>query len=89
MLNFYVSEVTLSISDNIKFLQNIKQGFPTKISWNKYRSEIRARPKNNKFDYMIDPMFKNISRLFALSFKNVNNDPMRDSSDKFSTPLVY
>ena len=38
---------------------------------------------------MIDPMFKNISRLFVLSFKNVNNDPMRDSSDKFSTPLVY
>ena len=84
-----MSEVTLSISDNIKFLENIKQGFPTKISWNKYRSEIRARPKNNKFDYMIDPMFKNISRLFVLSFKNVNNDPMRDSSDKFSTPLVY
>ena len=76
-------EVTLSISDNIKFLENIKQGFPTKISWNKYRSEIRTQPKNNKFDYMIEPMFRNISRWFVLSFKNVNNDPTRDSSDKF------
>ena len=83
MLNFYVPEVTLSISDNSKFLQNIKEGFPTKISWNKYRSEIRTQPKNNKFNYMIDPMFKNISRLFVLSFKKVNNDLMRDSSDKF------
>ena len=76
-------EVTLSISDNIKFLENIKQGFPTKISWNKYRSEIRTQPKNNKFDYMIEPMFRNISRWFVLSFKNVNNHPTRDSSDKF------
>ena len=83
MLNFYGPEVTLSISDNSKFLQNIKEGFPKKISWNKYRSEIRTQSKNNKYDYMIDPMFKNNSRLLVLSFKNVNNDLIRDSSDKF------
>ena len=76
-------EVTLSISDNIKFLENIKQEFPTKISWDKYRSEIRTQPNHNKFDQMIDPMFRNISKLFVLSFKIVKNDLTRDSSDKF------
>ena len=44
----YVPVVVLSINDNIKFLDNIKQGFKGTISWNKYRSEITAQPKNNK-----------------------------------------
>ena len=34
----YVLVVTLSINDNIKFLENMKQGFKRTISWNKYRS---------------------------------------------------
>ena len=38
----YVPVFTLSINDNIKFLENIKQGFKRNISWNKYRSEITA-----------------------------------------------
>ena len=32
----YVPVVALSINDNIKFLENIKQGFKKIISWNKY-----------------------------------------------------
>ena len=36
----YVLVVTLSSNHNIKFLENIKQGFQRTISWNKYRSEI-------------------------------------------------
>ena len=43
----YVPVVTLSINDNIKFLENIKQGFKRTISWNKYRSEITTKPKND------------------------------------------
>ena len=31
----YVLVVALSINDNIKFLENIKQGFKKKNSWNK------------------------------------------------------
>ena len=75
-------EVTLSISDNIKFLENIKQGFSTKISWVKYRSKIRTQPNHNKFDQMIGPTFRN-TKLFVLSFKTVENDLTRNSSDKF------
>ena len=39
----YVPVVTLSINDNIKFLENIKQGFKRTISWNKYRSDITTQ----------------------------------------------
>ena len=73
----------MSINDNIKILENIKQGFKITISWNKYRSEITTQPKNNNLDYLIDPTFRNINRLFALSFKNNSNDPTRYSFDKY------
>ena len=35
----YAPEVTLFISDNIKFLENTKQGFKRIVSWNKCKSE--------------------------------------------------
>ena len=37
---------------------------------------------------MIDPAFRNIDRLFALSFKNGSNDLTKDSFDRYSIPLV-
>ena len=65
----YVPVVTLSINDNIKFLANIKQGFKRKISWNKYRSGItpqqQKKKKKKSLDYLIDPAFRNINRLFV------------------------
>ena len=42
---FYVPVATLSINENIKFLENINQGFKRKISQNKYRSEITTKIK--------------------------------------------
>ena len=35
----------MPINDNIKFLQNIKQGFKRTICWNKYKSEITTQTK--------------------------------------------
>ena len=43
----YVPIVTLSINDNIKFLENVKQGFERTISWNKYRSKKLTKLKYN------------------------------------------
>ena len=71
----HVPVVTLSINDNVKFLENIKWGF--KRTWNKFRSEITTQTKNN-LDYWIDPTCRNINRLFVLSFKNGIDDPTRD-----------
>ena len=84
----YVPVVTLSVNDNIKFLENLKQVFKRTISWKKYRSEITTQTKNNNLDYLIGPTFTNINRLFVLSFKNCSNDPTRDSFDKYHMPLV-
>ena len=56
----------LSINDNIKFLENIKQRFRRTYSWNKYRSKITTEAKNNNLDYLIDPAFRNFNRLLVL-----------------------
>ena len=40
-----LSVVTLSINNNMKFLENIKQGFKGTTSWDKYRSEITTQHK--------------------------------------------
>ena len=44
--------------------------------------------KNNNIDYLIDPTFRNINRLFVLSFKNGNDNPTKDSFDEYYMPLV-
>ena len=49
---------------------------------------MATQPKNNNLDHLIDSIFRIINRLFVFSFKNVNNDPKRDSFDKYYIPLV-
>lgn len=70
-----VSVVTLSLNDDIKFLERVKQLFKRRIAWDKYRSEITAQARNNNLGYMIDSTFQFINRLFAQSFKVDENDP--------------
>ena len=41
----YIPAVTLSMNENIKFLENPKQGCEKTISWNVYRSEKQHNPK--------------------------------------------
>ena len=61
----YVPVLTLSINDNVKSLENIKQGFERTFSRNKYRSERTTQAKDNNLDYLIHPIFRNINRLFV------------------------
>ena len=60
----YVPVGTLSINNNIRFLENVKQEFKRKTSGNKNRSEVTTQPKHNNLDHLIDPTFRNINRLF-------------------------
>ena len=49
----YVPVIILSINHDIKFLENIRQGFKRTLFWNKYRCEITTLPKYNNLDYLI------------------------------------
>ena len=47
-----------------------------------------AYGKKNDLDYLIDPTFRNINRLFVLWFKNGIDDPTSNSFNKYYMPLI-
>ena len=81
----YVPVVTLSTKDDNNFLEQLKSGFKRTIKWNKYRSEITNQTKTNYLNYLIDPTFTKVNRLFVLSFENEKD---RTSFSKYSVPKV-
>ena len=66
----YVLVVSLSTQDDDKFLEQLKSGFKRTIKWNKYRSHVTKQTKTNNVNYLIDPTFIKVNRLFVLSFEN-------------------
>ena len=69
----YVPVVTLSAENDNKLLEQLKTGSKRTIKWNKYRSEMSNQTKNNNLNYLIDPTFTSVNRLFVLSFENEND----------------
>ena len=67
---WYVPVVTLSTENDNKLLEQLKTGFQRTIKWNKYRSEMSNQTKNNNLNYLIDPTFTNVNRLFVSTFEN-------------------
>ena len=84
----YVPIVTLSKEDDIKLLEQLKLGFKRTIKWNKYRSQMTIQPKNNNLNYLIDPTFMNVNRLFVLSFPRNNNNDSRYYFSNYYVPKV-
>ena len=64
----YVPVVTLSTENNEKLLQQLKSGFKRTTNWNKYQSKISTQAPNRYLDYLIDPSFQGVNRLFVLTF---------------------
>ena len=69
----YVPVATLSTQDNVKLLQQLKSGFKRKINWNKYELSIKTFAQNRYLNYLINPSFQGVNRLFVLSFENEND----------------
>ena len=81
----YFAVVTLSAEDDNKLLEKLKTGLKRTIKLNKYRSEMSNQTKNNNLNYLIDPTFTNVNRLFVLSYKNEDD---RASFLKYYVPSV-
>ena len=89
----HVPVVNLSTEDDNKLLEQLKTGFKRSVKWNKYRSEISNQAKNSNLNYLTDPTFTNVNRLFVLSFKNEHenddeNESVRTSFSKYYVPTV-
>ena len=81
----YVPVVTLSTKDDNNFLEQLKSGFKRTIKWNKYRSEMTNQTKTNNLNYLIDPTFTKVNRLFVSSCENEED---RISFSKCYVPKV-
>ena len=81
----YVAVVTLLAENEGKLLEQLKTGFKRTMKWNKYRSEISNQTKNNNLNYLVDPTFTNVNRLFVSSFEN---EADRTSFSKYYIPKI-
>ena len=81
----YAPVVTLSNKKDIKLLEQLKSVFKKAIKWKKYRSQMT---KNNNVNYLIDPTFTNVNRLFVLSFSRTILGDKRDSFSHYDLPNV-
>ena len=81
----YVPVVTLSTKNNDKLLQQLKSGLKKTISWNKYESSIKTFAQNRYLNYLINPSFQGVNRLFVLPFGNEN---CRTSHSTYYIPKV-
>ena len=84
----FLPVVTLSNENDIKLLKQLKSGFKRSIKWNKYRSQMPLQPQNDNLNYLINPTFTNVNRLFVLPFaKNILGNK-RDSFSHYYVPNV-
>ena len=77
--------ITLSKKIVKKLLEQIKSGFKRTVRLNKYRSQMTVQSNNNNLNYLIDPTFIRVNRLFVFSFKRIEgNNIKKDHRDSFS-----
>ena len=67
---FYVPVVTLSTRDSAKLLEQLKSAFKRTINWNKYQLKKSIQNQNQYLNYLIDPIFQGVDRLFVISFED-------------------
>ena len=68
----YVTVVTLSTQDTAKLIHQLKSGSKRTINWNKYQSKISTQAQNQYLDFLINPSFQGVNRIFVLSSENEN-----------------
>ena len=65
-----MSVVTLTIQGDAKLLQQLESCFKKTIKWSKYQIKVSTEEVNKYLDFLIDPSFQGIDRIFVLSFEN-------------------
>ena len=85
----YVQVVTLSKENDIKLLEQLKPRFKRTIKWNKYRSQVAIQNTNNNLNFLIDPTFTNVNRLFVLSFERIEENNIKKTTGIHCHIIMY
>ena len=84
-VKLYVPVLPLSTKNDKIHLEQLGTGFKRTIKWNKYRFEMTNQTQNNNLNYLINPTFTKVNRLFVLLFENEDD---RKSFSKCHVPNV-
>ena len=60
-------------------------GFTRTINWDKYQSKVTIQETNPYLDFLIDPSFQRVNRIFVLLFENMKD---RKVYTKYCLPIV-
>ena len=77
----YVPVVTLQGEYQTKLYEELKIGITISVTWNKYRSQVINQSATNNLNYLIDPTFNNVHRLFVLAFERKTNKQTKKKTD--------
>ena len=58
--------LTLSTQDNARLLEQLRSGFKITIDWSKHQTKVSLERKNQYVDFLINPSFQRVDRLFVL-----------------------
>ena len=64
---------------------NLKPGFKRKSNWNKHQYKVKTLGPNQYLDYLIDPRFRKVNKIFVLSHQNIGS---RTSYKRYFHPIV-
>ena len=73
----YGPVVTLPTENQKKLLEQLKSGFKITVKCNEYRLQMTIQSNNNNLNYLIDPTFTKVNRLFALPFERINENVVK------------
>ena len=80
-----VSVVTLQEKYENKLYEELKTGIHMDFEWARYRTQVINQSATNNLNFLIDPTFNNVNRLFVLAFPNEED---RSSFSKYYAPIV-
>ena len=66
----HVPVVTLQAEYQNLPYKRLKTGISIDFTWNKYRSQVINQTATNNLNFLVDPTFNNVNRLFVLAFPN-------------------
>ena len=66
----YVAVVTLQEKYENILYENLKTGIDIDYEWGRYRTQIINQPATNNLNFLIDPTFNKVKRLFVPAFPN-------------------
>ena len=78
----HVPVVTLPKENCKNIFEQLKSEFKRTVKWDQYRSQMTVQGDNNNLNFLIDPNFTRVNRLFVLSFERIEeNNVKKDYRD--------